>query len=166
MNGIANILLIIFDQKVFRSKQKMSWQYGIILLQFVIIGGLFVTLFMDQDDFIFLGLHIINTMIIGTLITYDSFSLKRKLKIDSGDSNQTEQKALTMISYSGIALIFAVIFFVLHEIFNMIEIPREYWTVALGWVMGALSAVFIYLGYVVPGWARKMWERPKKQNKN
>jgi predicted tellurium resistance membrane protein TerC len=87
--------------------------------------------------------------IIGTLIgVWVIFLLIKKRK---------DKPSLFYIGLSGILLFIAVVMFITHEVILMLELPSEYITVALGWILGSVAAYIIYIGYTCPEWAKNRW---------
>jgi nitrate reductase gamma subunit len=75
------------------------------------------------------------------------------------------KKGLGYMSLTGVLMFLAVLMFIAHEVFNEIPI-HEYITVSLGWVLGSIAGVCIYIGYIAPKWLRDRWIRASQFNES
>ncbi len=158
LNAVANIYILLFDKNVFRSKKKTQWMNVVIIAELVVVFGLITSTYTSLEIVYFTLIHVLCSLIIFVVLALDSHLLKQRLVKDKG-GHTAESRALQMISYSGIVFIVAISSFVLHEVFLMTDLLQEYWTVALGWILASLGGFLLYLGYVIPDWIRKRWEK-------
>jgi hypothetical protein len=156
-NALSNCFLLKFTKEVFHEKQnKPSW-FILYVLEILIGPGLFLSTLQGIEDIYVTLIHVGCSLIIYTLLSYNAFYLSKKVKLD--DSNdRVAYLSLNYIGMSGILLFCALCMFVIHEIMLMIPIT-EFITVTLGWSLGAIAGMVIYVGYIVPEWIKKRWNR-------
>nr|MDO8088074.1 hypothetical protein [Candidatus Sigynarchaeum springense] len=156
MNAIANIFLLLFIRDVF-FEDKNKKPLGLLAAMEIAVGPALVIIFFTGDPdwpLLALAVHVASAMAIYIVLTRNAIVLRGRIKRDS--SKQVEAHGLAYIALSGLFMLAALILFVSHEAIILVPI-REYWTVTLGWILGAVGGVVVYLGFTPPEWLKARW---------
>ncbi len=163
-NAISNVFLYKFTLAVFEEQVNMVLYYIITSIQLLVIPFLYVYFFMFSEipefemmELIILGVHILCSFTIYVVLIKNSTKLRKKMTIDTTEDIPVK-KGLGYMSLTGLLMFLAVLMFIVHEVMLMIPV-REYITVSLGWILGSIAGVFIYIGYIAPKWLRDRWIR-------
>ncbi|MEX2680742.1 MAG: hypothetical protein Q6373_004030 [Candidatus Sigynarchaeota archaeon] len=163
-NAIANIYLLLFIRDVFfDGKAKVSIKL-LAGLEAAVGPALVAIFFTDDPDLPLLALavHVASALVIYTILSANAFRLRGRIKSDA--SRQVEAHGLAFIGISGLVMFAAVILFVAHEVIIIVPI-REYWTVTLGWLLGAFGGVIVYLGFTPPESLKNRWAKQVPKGK-
>lgn len=163
MNAIANIFLLAFIRDVFFDGKKKGGLMFLAVLEAAVGPALVVIFFTGDPDLplIALLLHVTAALAIYIVLATNAFRLRDRIKTDA--TKQVESHGLAYIGISGLVMFSAIILFVIHEVIILVPI-REYWTVTLGWLLGAIAGVIVYLGFTPPEKMKKRWasHQPRK----
>ncbi|MEX2716582.1 MAG: hypothetical protein Q6370_009810 [Candidatus Sigynarchaeota archaeon] len=158
-NAISNIFLLFFIKVVFfneGSKKGLDMLTTLAVIE-ASIGPLLIMFFfvkVAEGTLVILIVHAGAALTIYLIQAKNALKLRARIKGD--EKRRFEAIGLVYISASGILLFMAIVMFILHEILLLVPF-REYLTIMFGWLLGAVAAVAIYLGYTPPAWLRDRW---------
>jgi hypothetical protein len=101
------------------------------------------------------GLFLLYNAIICILLSYFAFR----------ESSRTEQKEYRVgfqaIAFGFIANLMVFVFFLLDSVLIMLNptSPGYSMFISIGWIMAFITAFLFYLGYILPAWFRKWFEK-------
>ncbi len=156
------VFMVLFTIQIFLDKNDKK------VIPFVVIGVIIGALLFLPTNYwgrdaegafstrvIILGLFLLYNTIIYVLLTYYAFR----------ESKRTEQevyrKGFQAIALGFIANLMVFVFFLLDSILILIDDTSPGYSifVDLAWISGLVAAFLFYLGYILPEWFRKRYEK-------
>ncbi len=158
-NAVANIFLLRFTEGVFYENKTHPVRKTLYIGEALVIPPVLLSAFIDFDSTVFLLIHVVLSIAIYGILIFNSIKLRQRL-LEQGQQ-EVQVQSLLFIAFSGLFILLALFSFLTKEVTNMLGY-REFFSVALGWVFGAVAALFIYLGFFVPDWMKKEQKLEKK----
>ncbi|UYP44092.1 hypothetical protein NEF87_000377 [Candidatus Lokiarchaeum ossiferum] len=166
LTAVANIFLLLFQKDVFYLNRK-STLIGVLIVIEIFIAIITPILgLMSIDIFILLVIHLLTSFII-----YGNQAQKANQVSKKSVSREdvVGKKGLSYLKFSGIVLSFVLVSFIFQEIIRMFKdffIPIGLIDelgcslfVPLAWLLSLIGLYCMYIGYLMPEWIKKRWEK-------
>jgi len=171
ITGIANIFLLKFVQDVFSKQKKGVFPVLFILLELLVLPILLINFFIIKIEIIgliALGVHLLLSSYLYIMQWRQSFKLRDRIKSETPEDKVSIQ-GLKYIGLSGMLLFLTYLSFVLQEVavafydafssIGFVDESNSSIFLPLGFLLSGISTYWLYIGYFVPGWIKKRWER-------
>ncbi len=162
--GLANAFLVSFLVKVFTESRYPWYSYLLIILELSVLPiGLYLAIF-GEDTLPILLLLVVTSIVLYTLQIIAAARLRRRI-IERNDP--VAYHGIQYIALSGIFLIATFGAFVLQEIAKLVPEfaimglmqSNSSIFIPLGWIFAGITTYFLYIGYIVPDWMKRRWEK-------
>lgn len=170
LSAVANVFLVRFIVLVFLKEKRHGWLHALAVAEIgvAILTPLVPVLSLFDGDLLpVLLLHVVASAIIYLTLVNRAIAVRESV----ARTERVSRVGMSFMAYTGVLLVFTFVVFVMQELPSLVpefnaalqaigfaEGGCTYFVV-IGWFLASLAAATLYIGYVMPGWVRRLLER-------